>query len=38
MYRIDAGDADALGLEVPAAADAQKQRGPLTEQLVLDSI
>jgi probable FeS assembly SUF system protein SufT len=36
MYRIDSSDADALGLEVPAAANAQKQQGPLTEQLVWD--
>ncbi len=34
MYRIDASDADALGLEV--SAHTQEPQGPLSEQLVWD--
>lgn len=37
MYRIDAADADALGLEVPAAAH-MKAQGLLSEQLVWDAL
>ncbi len=37
MYRIDARDADALGLPTPEAASASEQR-PFSEQLVWDEL
>jgi probable FeS assembly SUF system protein SufT len=38
MYRIDARDADALGYAAPAAANEPGQKGPLSEQMVWDSL
>jgi probable FeS assembly SUF system protein SufT len=37
-YRIDAKDADALGFDPPAVADDTAQQGPLSEQLVWDTL
>jgi probable FeS assembly SUF system protein SufT len=36
MYRIDAKDADALGLAASKSSDQPKQEGSLTEQLIWD--
>jgi probable FeS assembly SUF system protein SufT len=38
MYRIDAADADALGSDATAAANAPEPQGPLSEQLVRDTL
>jgi probable FeS assembly SUF system protein SufT len=38
MFRIDAKDADALGLDAPAATDALEREGQLSEQLVWDTL
>jgi len=38
MFRIAAQDADALGLEAPAAAGDPASQGPLSEQLVWDTL
>jgi len=37
MYRVDAKDADALGLSAPSAAQFLSS-GPLTEQTVIDQL
>jgi probable FeS assembly SUF system protein SufT len=38
MFRIDAKDADALGLEVPVGATNPASQSPLSEQLVWDTL
>ncbi len=38
MYRIDAADADALGLEAPATRNDVGKQGSLSEQLVWDTL
>jgi probable FeS assembly SUF system protein SufT len=38
MYRIDAKDADALGYDSPAGAKEPAQQGPLTEEMVWDTL
>lgn len=38
MYRIDAKDADALGLTLQASANKPAQQGPLTEEMVWDTL
>lgn len=38
MYRIDARDSDALGLGIPATANVQERQGPLSEQLVWETL
>lgn len=38
MYRIDAADADALGIEKRAAAEPPELQGPLSDQLVWDAL
>lgn len=38
MYRIDAKDADALGFNSPPVANDAAQQGPLSEQLVWDTL
>lgn len=38
MYRIDGGDAEALGIDRSETSGSQRRQGPLTEQLVLDTL
>lgn len=38
MYRIDAKDADALGLTLQASSNEPAQQGPLTEKMVWDTL
>ena len=38
MYRVDARDSDALGLGIPATANVQERQGPLSEQLVWETL
>jgi probable FeS assembly SUF system protein SufT len=38
MYRIDAKDADALGLAAETSANEPAQQGPLTEKMVWDTL
>ena len=38
MYRIDAKDADALGIAVPAKATDAISQGPFSEQLVWETL